>query len=331
MALVVVAASIGALIWVAAQLRPAASTPDVREFEVQPGWGASRVAAELQAEGLIRDDAIFSLWLRARGLDRELGEGVYDLSPHLGARDIGRRLAEGGRPRTVEFVVPEGFRLADVAGRLAAAGLADVDAALEQMREPGDLRPDFVPEGLGLEGYLFPARYEVEVDAATTAVLKRMIERFRDEVQPADVDRLVDMGLHVHEWVTLASMVQAEAADASEMGIIAGVFLNRLDLGMPLQSDPTAAYGLGKDLPDLTAGDLRRDHPWNTYTRPGLPIGPIGNPGGAALDAVLNPVRTDADGTAWLYFLHGTDGGELVFRPNTSLEAHERDVDRYLR
>jgi UPF0755 protein len=102
----------------------------------------------------------------------------------------------------------------------------------------------------------------------------------------AELERL---GLDLHAWVTLASMVQAEAGDDGEMGIIAGVFLNRLEIGMPLQSDPTVAYGLGKDLPELDfpAGDFEVDHPWNTYTRGGLPVGPIGNPGAAALAAVL--------------------------------------------
>lgn len=315
------------------RLSPPAAAPSVQEFEVQPGWGASRVASELEAEGLIRDDLAFSLLLRVRGIDRQVGEGVYDLSPHLSASEIADRLARGGRPRTVALLVPEGFRMPDVAQRLAELGLADATAALERMRTPGDLRPSFVPEGLGLEGYLFPASYEVEVDAETDAVLRRMIDRFRAEVGPTETDRLVDLGLHVHDWVTLASMVQSEAADESEMAIIAGVFLNRLDRDMRLQSDPTVAYGLGKDLPDLdaVAGDMRRDHPWNTYTRAGLPLGPIGNPGTAALQAVLAPQRTNDAGTPYLFFLHGFDDGEPVFRPNTSLEAHERDIDRYLR
>jgi UPF0755 protein len=102
---------------------------------------------------------------------------------------------------------------------------------------------------------------------------------------------------------------------------------------MPLQSDPTVAYGLGKELPalDFPGGDFDVDHPWNTYTRPALPAGPIGNPGAAALAAVLDPVRTDAAGRPWLYFLHGNDGGSIVFRPNLDLDGHLRDVERYLR
>ena len=125
-------------------------------------------------------------------------------------------------------------------------------------------------------------------------------------------------------------MVQAEAGGDDEMAIIAGVFLNRLDLGMGLQSDPTVAYGLGKSLPELDfpAGDFDVDHAWNTYTRTGLPTGPIGNPGAAALAAVLAPQRRDDEGRAWLYFLHGRDGG---FHPNLDYASHLLDVARHLR
>ncbi len=102
-----------------------------------------------------------------------------------------------------------------------------------------------------------------------------MLARFEREVSGVVLAELERLDLDLHAWVTLASMVQAEAGDDGEMGIIAGVFLNRLDLGMPLQSDPTVAYGLGKDLPELDrpAGDFEADHPWNTYTRAGPPDG----------------------------------------------------------
>jgi UPF0755 protein len=161
-----------------------------------------------------------------------------------------------------------------------------------------------------------------------------LVDRFEREATDETLAEVGTLGLDLHGWVTLASMVQAEAGGADEMPIIAGVFLNRLDLGMPLQSDPTVAYGLGKELPELdrSAGDFESDHPWNTYTRPALPAGPIGNPGAEALRAVLNAQRSDEAGRRWLYFMHGVDGaGAAVFRPNVTFEAHLRDVNRYLR
>lgn len=229
--------------------------------------------------------------------------------------------------------MPEGWRAAAVVARLAANGLGGAPELEALVRSPGGLAPVALAAGDSLEGYLFPATYDLPVHSTASQALGAMVARFEEELSPAVASALERSGLSVHDWVTLASMVQAEAASAAEMPVIAGVFLNRLDLGMPLQSDPTVAYGLGKALPELdaVAGDLRRDTPWNTYTRPGLPQGPIGNPGTDALLAVLTPQRTNAEGVEYLYFLHGTDGGNAVFRPNTDLPAHNRDVQRYLR
>jgi UPF0755 protein len=306
------------------------------EFEVRPGWGGKRVAAELESAGLVRSARAFEYYLRFKGLDTRVGEGLYDLAPAMSVAEVAEALVAGGRPRVVPIVVPEGWRAQDVVGRLAANGFGDLAELEALVADPGpELAPPYLPAGHGLEGYLFPAVYEVPVHSTAEEALDQMVERFMAEVRGRDglLERLGELGLTVHQWVTLASMVQAEAADASEMPIIAGVFLNRLELGMLLQSDPTVAYGLGKPMPELSAlaGDLQVDTPWNTYTRPGLPHGPIGNPGAEALDAVLDPQRYAEDGALYLYFLHGTDGGELVFRPNTNLPAHNRDVDRFLR
>ncbi|MDZ7800970.1 MAG: endolytic transglycosylase MltG [Trueperaceae bacterium] len=314
------------------------SAPDpnataTKTLEVLPGWGAARIADELEATGVVRDGTVFALYLRARGFDRRIGEGLYDLAPGVSAAEVARRLVEGGRPRTSRVVVPEGLRAGEVAVRLDEAGVADADEVMGRIADPGALAPPWLPDGASLEGYLFPDTYEFHRGGDVAEALRTMVDHFAARLDDATRARLQEADLTVHAWTTLASMVQAEAAGPTEMPIIAGVFLNRLEAGMPLQSDPTVAYGLDKRLPELSAvdGDLRVDHPWNTYTRTGLPRGPIGNPGADALSSVLAPVRTHESGAPWLYFLHGTDGGTPVFRPNTSLPAHERDVDRYLR
>ncbi len=314
------------------QLGPVSATSTPTEFEVLPGWGGKRVAQALADAGLVRDARVFGLYLRYRDLDRSIGEGLYALDPAMSAAETADTLSAGGRPRTVFAVIPEGFRLVDIAARLEKLGLGDETALLTLFTEPGELRPDYVPAGSSLEGYLFPAGYELPVRSDAEAVIRTMLARFEAE-RDQYADALTAQNLAVSDWVTLASMVQAEAADASEMPIIAGVFLNRLERDMLLQSDPTVAYGLGKDLPqlDAVAGDLKQDTPWNTYTRPGLPATPIDNPGEDALRAVLEPVRQDADGQDYLYFLHGSDAGEPVFRPNLDLAAHEADIERYLR
>lgn len=327
----VVLLAVGVGVTIGFVLSPPSAVMDEVEFEVLPGWGGNRVASELLDAGLVRSALAFQLYLRYSRLDTRLGEGLYDLNPAMSSRDIATALAAGGRPRTVLVVVPEGWRARAVIERLAANGLGDLSELEPLIREPGALAPAHLPSSATLEGYLFPASYEVPVHASAEQALRLMVERFETELSEEISAELLLRDLTVHEWVTLASMVQAEAASDEEMPLIAGVFLNRLERGMLLQSDPTAAYGLGKPLPQLKAADLRKDTPWNTYTRGGLPFGPIDNPGRSALHAVLEPLKVNDAGEEYLYFLHGTDGGVPVFRPNTSLAAHDRDVVRFLR
>lgn len=326
----------GAAVVGAFLLSPPSATPSTVEFEVMPGWAGQRVADELAEAGLVRSAKAFEYYLRFRDLDHSIGEGLYDLDPTMSARQVAEALVAGGRPRVATVLLPEGVRASGVVDRLVESGIASRGALEELVKDPGlDLAPPYAPADQGLEGYLFPASYEVPLHATAEAALAQMVARFREEVAEREglAERLGELGLTVHQWVTLASMVQAEAANQAEMPIIAGVFLNRLELGMPLQSDPTVAYGLGKPMPalDAVAGDLRVDTPWNTYTRPGLPFGPIGNPGSEALDAVLEPQRYAEDGALYLFFLHGTSDGQIVFRPNTNLPAHNRDVETFLR
>ncbi len=318
------------LFFVRQQLAPTdESATQPTEFEILPGWGASRVANELAEANLVRNARFFSLWLRVEGTDTQIGEGLYDLSPAMSAHEIAEALEAGGRPRVTNVTIPEGFRSVRVAARLAEAGFGEETALMQSILTPSE-RPSFVPEGVGLEGYLFPASYEFPVRSAPSDVLGTMLQRFEREVTPEIQERLAAFNLSVHDWVTLASIIQAEAGNHAEMPIIAGVFLNRLDEGMPLQSDPTVAYGLGKRLPELdrSAGDFEAEHPWNTYVQAGIPPSPIGNPGRAALQAVLTPQRVNGDGESYFYFLHGR-GGE--FRPNVTFEAHNRDIQEFLR
>jgi UPF0755 protein len=312
------------------ELSPINRTGHASTFEVRPGWGALRISQALARQGLVRNAKFFTAYLRFRGIDREIGEGLYDLSPAMSAPQIAHRLEQGGRPLTVTVVIPEGWRASQIVARLVATDFGDAHTLDELIQHPGELRPSYVPQGNGLEGYLFPASYRIPVRSTPAEVIKMMLERFNQEITGNVVDALKARHLTVNQWVILASMVQAEAGKASEMPIIAGVFLNRLDQGMPLQSDPTVAYGLNESLQQLNrfAGDFQKDTPYNTYIHPGLPPGPIDNPGHAALQAVLNPQRDGPAGKAYLYFLH-TPAGKFI--PNVTLQAHEKAVQEYLR
>jgi UPF0755 protein len=174
----------------------------------------------------------------------------------------------------------------------------------------------------GVEGYLFPDTYAFEWAMTPDAVVRAMLDRFRE--QSADLaERRMAAGLTEGEMVTLASVIEKETGRAEERALISGVFHNRLRDGMLLQSDPTVLYALGTPGGRLTRADLAHPSPYNTYVHPGLPLGPIANPGRAALEAAIEPLSTDA-----LYFVSRNDGSHEFSR---SLDEHNRAVRRFQR
>ena len=297
-----------------------------RTLEVKPGMGVAEIADALQRQELVRSSFVFGLVMRFTGSDRRIREGFYDLS---GAQDnfaLARAIGGRGRPREIRLVIPEGWRLSEIVTRLEGLNLGS-RAELETAFRNTALLP-YTAGAPNLEGVLFPATYPFRPETTPTGIASALTARFKIEVTPARQKQLEALKLSVYQWVILASIVQVEAGKTSEMPIVAGIFLNRLEAGMPLQSDPTIAYGLNKKLNQLNraAGDFTNDTPYNSYTRKGLPPTPIGNPGAAALEAVLSANRTSASGKPWLYFVHGLKG---EFRPNTDFQSHLRDVEKY--
>ncbi|MER3537452.1 MAG: endolytic transglycosylase MltG [Thermus sp.] len=286
---------------------------------LERGMDASKVARLLEERGLVRSGSLFSFYLRFSRRDRLLVPGVYRLKGE-GAFHLARALSGGQPPLTVTLTFPEGLRAVDYARRLSEAGLPG-EAFLARVRDPGPLKPPYV-EAQSLEGFLFPATYTFDLLAGAEEILKALLRRFEEELTPEVREKLRARGLSVQAWVSLASIVQVEAGSVEEMPRIAGVFLNRLERGMPLQADPTVAYALDKPLDALSrkAGDFLVDSPYNTYRYKGLPPTPISNPGRAALLSVLEPVLTDERGRPLLYFFHAQ--GRLFTSPD--FETHLR-------
>ncbi len=264
--------------------------------------------------------SLFTLYARLTGSDTEVRAGPYALRPGLSWSDILTHLTEG-RVLTETLTIPEGFRLAQIAGRLAGITELDPDTILATLTaDSAHVRWD-VP-GPGLEGYLFPDTYRLARGAPLSAVLEAMIQRYRGFWTPERVARLESLGLSERELVTLASIVQAEARVEEEMPLIASVYHNRLERGQLLQADPTVLYALGghRDRLLYAAMDSVAEHPYNTYTHPGLPPGPIGAPGVEALEATLNPADTD-----FFYFVAHPDGHHVF---SGTLAEHNRAVAR---
>ncbi|BDP43003.1 aminodeoxychorismate lyase [Deinococcus aetherius] len=295
-------------------------------LEVKPGDTLPAIARRLEARGIVKNARALRFVMDRNGTAGRLKEGLYDLSGTMNVYQVAERLAGPARIPTVNVTIPEGRRIKDIPPIFEKAGFgaAEVQAALND----ASLSPYARGKQKNLEGFVFPATYEFRVGQTPRSAVQEMVGRMEQEFTPANIAAAKRLGLSVRDWVILASMVQAEAANDEEMPIIAGVFLNRLRDGIALGSDPTVAYGLGKDLPELdrSAGDFTKDTPYSTYTRMGLPAGPINNPGQAALLSVVKPKRKMDDGRDALYFLHGLNGKIYV---NHDYNAHLRDIARY--
>ena len=288
------------------------------EITVPSGASFREVVDTLHARGVVTKPRLFRTYARLKKLDREVRSGDYAfLRPTPWSRIL-RDLTEG-RVLTASMTIPEGFTLKQTAPRLATiTGLAE-DSVLAELTAPS-AELDWDVPGPGLEGYLFPDTYWIAPGAPLGEVLGSMVARYKMVWTPERVALRAALGMTERELVTLASIVQAEARLREEMPIIASVYHNRLDRGQILQADPTVLYALGGPRARLlyAAMDSVADHPYNTYTHAGLPPGPIGAPGFAALDAALSPAETD-----YYYFVAHPDGTHIFSR---TLAQHNRAV-----
>ncbi len=288
------------------------------ELTIPPGANFQEVVDTLQARGLVSKTTVFRIYARLKGHERQVRSGQYAFPLDASWSEILKDLTEG-RVLTEALTIPEGFTIKQMAPRIAAITGEDADSVLSHLTDSSAAEAFPVP-GPGLEGYLFPDTYRFAAGAPLHAVINALTERYRvvwDSVQHPEG---IVSGLTEREIVTLASIVQAEARRLEEMPIIASVYHNRLRTGIPLQADPTVLYALGGGRNRLlyAAMDSVADHPYNTYTHPGLPPGPIGAPGLAAIEGTLRPADTD-----FFYFVARTDGTHIFSR---TLAEHNRAV-----
>lgn len=290
------------------------------EVVIPEGAGAVQVAERLEEAGLVSWPRFFAAYVALRGTDDSLKAGRYRFSSDAGWGTLADAL-ERGAVVTVPITIPEGWRLTQITERLAPVTPVGADSLLRLASDSAFADSLGLP-GPTLEGYLFPETYRFADDSEPRAVLVEIVDRYRSFWTPERRARADSMGLSEREVVTLASIVEAEARVAEERPTIAGVFLNRLEEGMLLQADPTVQYALGESKPRLLYADIDSvaDHPYNTYTQPGLPPGPIGSPGEASLDAVLNPADVP-----FLYFVARPDGSHVFSRTHAEhLQAKRR-------
>jgi UPF0755 protein len=309
----------GGIAWYAQ--RPLAIAELPKTINVTPGMHLRSLSAMLEREDVVGSARMFWLLGRALGKGDTLKVGVYKLDRPLTPLELYARFERGDVTLAmVQFI--EGWNWREVRAALAAQELLDSESA--GMNEAELLQAIGAEEGHP-EGLLFPDTYFYAPHTSDLQVLRRAYRLQRSKLMAAWAARAPGLPYRTpYEALIMASIVEKETGAAFERPMIAGVFVNRLRLGMRLQTDPTVIYGLGERFDgNLRKVDLQTDTPYNTYTRAGLPPTPIAMPSEAAIQAALNPARTDA-----LYFVARGDGTHVF---SSTLEAHNRAVNRYQR
>jgi UPF0755 protein len=298
-------------------------TPEGQKFVMlRPGYSTRRIAAELEAAGVIRSRLGFILWHRIhRKQSLKAGEYLFDKTART--LDVYNRLVRGDiYVHTV--VIPEGFTMFDIAQAVQDAGLGSSQEFLAVAQSNTELISDLAPDAKTLEGYLFPNTYEFTRTQSMKDIAAAMVKQFRQVAEQIGLNasgQNADVQKTVQKTVTMASIIEKETAVPEERSVVASVYYNRLARNIALQADPSVIYAEllnGNYAGALHHSDMQFQSAYNTYTHPGLPPGPIGNPGRNSLEAALHPAQTEYN-----YFVSDGNGRHRFSR---SLEEHNQNV-----
>jgi len=292
-----------------------------KEVQVTEGMSFKAIAAALQKEGIIRYRGYFEILGRLQGITRKVRMGYYGLGSHMSTWEVLETLRKG-KVIEYEVVIPEGYNLYQIGWTLTGTPLISsdpndfIDVATDKK-----LAASLGVDADRLEGYLFPDTYYLPKGITVSDIAKRMVQRYKDMFTSDMRKRAKELGFTEHQIITLASIVEKEAKVDSERKLIAAVYHNRLRQGMKLQADPTAVYGLRAWITKVSAEDLKRKTPYNTYLHKGLPPGPIANPGRGAILATLYPENVD-----YLFFVAQGDGSHYFSK---DYNEHGKAIGRY--
>ena len=297
-------------------IRPTPPLIPPRIVSIQEGESLASAARQLRRSGVIASAFAFTLYADLTGQSGQVKPGDYMFRGNEGTPEVLKHLVNGDF-MTVVVTIPEGMTVHQIGERLEAAGLV-CDSLFDQAAFNGPLTRMLGLGVLGVEGFLFPATYRFSPFATGEQILATMLARFYSILTPQVEERMFELGMNARQLVTMASIIEKEARVPGERPVIASVFYNRLALGMPLQSDPTAQYNYEGEVKPAGAA-VRVQSAFNTYTIPDLPPGPIANPGLDSIQAALYPAHT-----AYLYFV-ARENGTHVF--SSSFREHERAIE----
>ena len=288
---------------------------------IEKGQTGSEIADMLFERGLIRSTQGFKLWLYLSGTNDKLQTGHYQIPNKVTVRELISLLQEG-HVESIRVTIPEGYTVGDIAIVLEKNQIMKAKDFLAEAKTfvPYPYMKGTRPATYPVEGFLFPSTYEIPVGATPREVIQMMADEMNRYLTPAVKKQIQAQHMSIHDFVTLASIVERESLFDADRPTIAGVFKKRLAHGIPLQSDATISYVLGYAKENVTIGDTQLQSPYNTYVSKGLPPGPIANPGKKSLDAVLHSENTD-----YLYFVADKEGHNHFSK---TYEEHLAEVNK---
>ena len=273
---------------------------------IKPGMTTADIADLLHKKHLVKTPEAFRMEARLRGLAGKLEAGRYEIEGGMSNSQIVDILSKG-QTYTIKFTVPEGFNIVKIGRKLEAEGLgsgAKFEAAARNYTPYPYMETDNQDVLFKAEGFAYPTTYLIDPDLSEKEILALMVQTFNSEMNKEKIPELAkEKGISIRDLINLAAMVELEAVFEEEQPRIAGVFLKRLHIFMPIQSDTTIQYLLGSQKEEVTIADTRIESPYNTYKNQGLPPGPIASPSIKAVKAVLFPEVSD-----YLYFVAEKDG-----------------------
>lgn len=295
--------------------------------EVPEGAGANQIGRLLADNGVVKHKWSFVSYVKKNDAADGLQPGSYTFGPgEVTLDDVLTALTSGGADEnSANITIPEGLTVEQIAERLDSKGIMDKQDFLDSAADYDTSSYDYIPKGdtyTKLEGFLYPETYNVSKGWTADDIIHMMLSQFDKVFDEEMREQAKAMNRSIYEIVTMASLVEREALFDEDRPVIAGVFYNRLEVGMKLQSCATVQYILGEQKPVLTNADIAIDDPYNTYLYEGLPPGPIASPGLSSLQAALNPEDTD-----YMYFVAMPDGHHSF---STTYDEHLAAKDKYL-
>ncbi len=308
------------------------------EVVIESRSSVAKIAKTLETYDLVRNATVFEYYIDFSGYGSKMKAGTYVFNKQMTMKEIMEKLAKGdGKAHVTKFTIIEGSNIDEIAAKLKKDGIIkDTKEFLELLKTGKDFMTyNFIAdldsdENIArkyiMEGYLFPATYEIYVNSDTKTIIKKTLTKFSDVLSEKYIARAEELGMTIDEIITLASIIEKEAKH-SDFAKVSAVFHNRLKEEMTLGSCPTVQYALDIKRLALTAEDIATESPYNTYKYKGLPIGPICSPSQKAIEAALYPDETFLEENYLFFASKDPESGELEF--NKTYEAHNAAVEKY--